>query len=124
MLLVGGGEIVQSGEVLACAHIYIIVRAADEKRVERSLLADADRAGRKSRVAISIVRRLHLKVLQQDAAQREVADGKLHRRVRLKGHALLQTVPIEASHDTALTAVGGLLLGDGGQGGGLEGGET
>ena len=55
---------------------------------------DTEWSGRKSGMFVGIVGRIDLQMFEQDTLEGEIAYGKLHGRIRLKGNATLQAINI------------------------------
>ena len=87
-----------------------------EHGIDALLAGYLDRAGGKSSVPIGIVGTLHLQVGVVDTTQGKVLQGKLHRRVSLKGHTTVQTVEVHTSDVGFLSVISRFFIYDASQG--------
>ena len=89
MFGISTGKVVGTGEVFLGAHVDIAVLLVVEHRINGLDGRNAYRPWRQPFVLLCIVGALYFQMLIVDAAKGEIANGKLHRRVGLQGHANL-----------------------------------
>src|SRR5690606_27437867 len=101
--------------------VEVIARGVIQHGLQRSDLRHIDRSGWKAGVAVRVVRRVDLLVDIKYALEREVANGKLQRRVCLKGDSFPESIDIQSCDYGCLFSLNGFCLNDGGEDGDLNG---
>ena len=92
----GGGELVGAVHGGAGAEIKEAVAVRVQDCLKAGFVGHTDRAGRKTFMKVSVVRRVKLQMLEQNPVK-SVTIAESHRRVSLKAHPEMQAVQVHTS---------------------------